>query len=77
MVALFGRIYSMYFPVQKISALEDVCQSKALLPKYQAERCHMPEGRLKKMRVFYVRFEVFMAMTMKNDVFWDVTPCFL
>jgi hypothetical protein len=22
-----------------------------------------------------VRFEVFTAMTMKNAVFWDVTPC--
>jgi hypothetical protein len=24
---------------------------------------------------YYVRFEVFMAVTMKNGVFWDVTPC--
>jgi hypothetical protein len=23
----------------------------------------------------FVRFEVFTAMTMKNTVFWDVTPC--
>jgi hypothetical protein len=23
----------------------------------------------------YVTFEVFTAMTMKNAVFWDVTPC--
>jgi hypothetical protein len=23
----------------------------------------------------YVRFEVFTAVTMKNGVFWDVTPC--
>jgi hypothetical protein len=23
----------------------------------------------------YVRFEVFAAVTMKNCVFWDVTPC--
>jgi hypothetical protein len=22
-----------------------------------------------------VRFEVFTTVTMKNDVFWDVTPC--
>jgi hypothetical protein len=22
-----------------------------------------------------VRFEVFMAVTMKNGVFWDATPC--
>jgi hypothetical protein len=25
--------------------------------------------------VQYVRFEVFTAVTMKNGVFWDVTPC--
>jgi hypothetical protein len=25
--------------------------------------------------VAYVRFEVFTAVTMKNGVFWDVTPC--
>jgi hypothetical protein len=24
---------------------------------------------------FYIRFEVFTAVTMKNGVFWDVTPC--
>jgi hypothetical protein len=23
----------------------------------------------------YIRFEVFRAVTMKNAVFWDVTPC--
>jgi hypothetical protein len=27
------------------------------------------------MRFTYVRFEVFTAVTMKNGVFWDVTPC--
>jgi hypothetical protein len=26
-------------------------------------------------KVFSVRFEVFTAVTMKNGVFWDVTPC--
>jgi hypothetical protein len=26
-------------------------------------------------RLVYVRFEVFTAVTMKNGVFWDVTPC--
>jgi hypothetical protein len=26
------------------------------------------------MDVFYLRFEVFTAVTMKNGVFWDVTP---
>jgi hypothetical protein len=27
------------------------------------------------VRRCYVRFEVFTAVTMKNGVFWDVTPC--
>jgi hypothetical protein len=30
---------------------------------------------LKKLRKAYVRFEVFTAVTMKNGVFWDDTPC--
>jgi hypothetical protein len=25
--------------------------------------------------LYFVRFEVFTAVTMKNGVFWDVTPC--
>jgi hypothetical protein len=28
-----------------------------------------------KLPGFYVRFEVFTAVTTKNGVFWDVTPC--
>jgi hypothetical protein len=27
------------------------------------------------IRRIYVRFEVFAAVTMKNGVLWDVTPC--
>jgi hypothetical protein len=26
-------------------------------------------------RLKYVRFEIFMAVTMKNAIFWNVTPC--
>jgi hypothetical protein len=26
-------------------------------------------------RIYMVRFEVFMAVTMKNAVFWDITLC--
>jgi hypothetical protein len=29
----------------------------------------------KKINEFYVRFEVFTAVTMKKAVFWDVAPC--
>jgi hypothetical protein len=28
-----------------------------------------------KSLIFHVRFEVFTAVTMKNGVFWDITPC--
>jgi hypothetical protein len=28
-----------------------------------------------KMMTYSVRFDVFTAVTMKNGVFWDVTPC--
>jgi hypothetical protein len=27
------------------------------------------------VRVGYIRFEVFTAVTLKNGVFWDVMPC--
>jgi hypothetical protein len=34
------------------------------------------KGELKILiHEFYIRFEVFMAVTMKNGVFWDVTLC--
>jgi hypothetical protein len=36
-------------------------------------RYHIPGGGNTQRKI--VRFEVFMAMTMKNGVFWDVTPC--
>jgi hypothetical protein len=32
----------------------------------------LPEAQTRR---YYVRFEVFTAVTMKNGVFWDVTPC--
>jgi hypothetical protein len=31
--------------------------------------------RTGEMCLFYVRFEFFTAVTVKNAVFWDVTPC--
>jgi hypothetical protein len=35
--------------------------------------CLLELGYTKKVK--YVRFEVFTAVTTKNGVFWDVTPC--
>jgi hypothetical protein len=34
-----------------------------------------PSSSILKTRKYSVRFEVFMAVTMKNGVFWDVMPC--
>jgi hypothetical protein len=28
-----------------------------------------------QMYILFVRFEVFTAVSMKNGVFWDITPC--
>jgi hypothetical protein len=39
------------------------------------ELCKGKTERITNIRVSYVRFEVFTAVTMKNAVFWDVTPC--
>jgi hypothetical protein len=36
---------------------------------------NMPSDLSLQTKQMYVRFEVFTAVTMKNDVFWDVTPC--
>jgi hypothetical protein len=36
---------------------------------------HRPELKTRKRFGYYVRFEVFTAVTMKNGVFWDITPC--
>jgi hypothetical protein len=35
---------------------------------------HLPGRNEKNHEDFYVGFEVFTSMTMKNAVFWDVAP---
>jgi hypothetical protein len=48
----------------------------------ETARYHDPEGKnlnndhskISRTDMKYVRFEVFTAVTMKNGVFWDVTP---
>jgi hypothetical protein len=32
-------------------------------------------GSTMRQYISYVRFEVFVGVTMKNGLFWDVTPC--
>jgi hypothetical protein len=42
-------------------------------PVILSEECCGRQEMLKESLV--VRFEVFTAVTMKNGVFWDITPC--
>jgi hypothetical protein len=49
-------------------SLEIACQLKRII------RNHVPEYEALTNSIF-VRFEVFTAVTMKNGVFWVVTPC--
>jgi hypothetical protein len=45
-----------------------------LIEKYKDSRL-VDITLVRKKVLQFVRFEVFTAMTMKNGVFWDVTPC--
>jgi hypothetical protein len=62
---------------------QSVCPEKFRGPKYFSfEEHHFPghctmyeESEERAISVFNVRFEVFTAVTMKNGVFWVVTPC--
>jgi hypothetical protein len=51
------------------SALPVACSASSTTPKMEAESRSDAYASL-----YYVRFEVFTAVTMKNRVFWDVTP---
>jgi hypothetical protein len=48
--------------------------SKGLM-HLRCQRFSFCSTRKKKDHKYYVRFEVFSAVTMKNAVFWDVVPC--
>jgi hypothetical protein len=50
---------------------------RALLERaYNLINGYIYEPDAKNTTVYcFVRFEVFTAMTMKNGIFWDVTPC--
>jgi hypothetical protein len=32
-------------------------------------------GKIRNIKPIYVKFEAFAVLTMKNSIFWDVTPC--
>jgi hypothetical protein len=40
-------------------------------------RRHITSPLQSSARLYYVRFEVFMAVTMKNVVFWDISTHFV
>jgi hypothetical protein len=43
--------------------------------QFVLQRRHITSPLHSKACQFYVRFEVSTAVTMRNAVFWDVTPC--
>jgi hypothetical protein len=43
--------------------------------QFVPHRRHITSPLWRPAGYFYVRFEVFTAVTMKNAVFWDITPC--
>jgi hypothetical protein len=49
--------------------------SKMSLEAVVLDQPQLKATRKEWMRLFNVRFEVFTAVTMKNGVFWVVTPC--
>jgi hypothetical protein len=45
------------------------------LPVRTQSWVHIQHTKIMENSIIDVRFEVFTAVTMKNGVFWDVTPC--
>jgi hypothetical protein len=43
--------------------------------KYVGDLMKTGDARAIEAALEHLRFEVFTAVTMKNGVFWDVTPC--
>jgi hypothetical protein len=68
------------FVLQVIRSSETSVLTRATrrkIPKEIILHCHRQEHFkfYTLIDIYYVRFEVFTAVTMKNGVFWDVTPC--
>jgi hypothetical protein len=60
-----------------VSASKEEGKGTQLLGPLGPQRFEPPYVSMSSLPIeeHYVRFEVFMALTMKNGVFWDVTPC--
>jgi hypothetical protein len=63
--------------------MEAIYSYKTSVDFYQTTLCHITSTRMplqwilkekKTYRITCVRFEVFMAMTMQETVFWDLEP---
>jgi hypothetical protein len=55
--------------------MKEVLTSKFCMYSLQYSLCRNNTGSPVKNTIYLARFEVFTAVTMKNGVFWDVTPC--
>jgi hypothetical protein len=67
--------------VQPLGSSQHFMEPEGSLPRQpvtilsQINPVHTTPSYLIKVNLNVVRFEVFTAVTMKNDVLWDVTPC--
>jgi hypothetical protein len=62
-------------PWHHSSTTKLVSHTFTLKGEYNLEMSANLSSNIKQLNTKYVRFEVFTAVTMKNGVFWDVTPC--
>jgi hypothetical protein len=66
-------------PVQATGIRHFSDTDMSFIPVYSTQRPEQIEPNVmvhySETCLVYVRFEVFTAMTMKNVVYWDVTPC--
>jgi predicted transcriptional regulator len=68
-ITLFNRRYHCVSQLTRNIFFVEFCRPSTL----QCSQYHI-STHVSNIMVF-VRFEVFTAVTMKNGVFWDVTPC--
>jgi hypothetical protein len=68
MWVLYGMLCMMSYDIRSVNHSNEMKMSECSID-------HSEKILSEKMLMSVVRLEVFTAVTMKNGVFWDVTPC--